>query len=1089
MSSHLFSIAVLLYLVLVRPLAAEESVEAVADALVPIGKMSVGERDWPQWGGSSHRNNTPEGKNIPHHWNVASGENVLWKMPLGSQTHGTPAVANGTIFIGTNNANGYVKRYPSEVDLGALIAFEEKTGKFLWQASSPKLLTGRVNDSSLMGVWSTPYCERDRLWYVTNRGEVVCLDLEGFRDNENDGPFTQEGNESKDEDDIVWTFDMMAELGVSQHNRSSCSITGLGDRLFVITGNGVGEAHNHVAVPDAPSFLCLDKNTGKVLWSDNSPGLNILHGQWSSPCVFRAKGRDQVVMCGGDGWIYSFDPAGDGEGRARLLWKFDGNPKDSHYRPRGKGTRNPIIATPVFHNDLVYVGLGDDPEYGESGGHLYCIDPTKDGDVSQELAVDAEGQSVAPRRLQAIDPSRGEKAISNPHSALVWHYTAVDRNQNGKLEFEETMHRTISSVAIKNDLLIVADFSGLVHCLDAKRVEEGKPVVHWVHDMFSTIWSSPLIVDDKIYVGDEDGDVIVLELSKSRNVIAENNLAQPIFATPIVANDTLFIANRNTLFALKSGTISEPDESTAAVDSRQQVAVFQADGFPPVKKPVEEVEKSLRGDDEPLNKAAEPRKNTAEVTPNSLLEATSPPVPTDRIQSQDVLVIETKEGLSGYSMSLGKWDRVVVGFPKDGRSRLERTIVHNTFAAAIIDDQLFGFSSKVGRWGKMKIPPEYVGKVQPVVGPNLASIKIGDRTYALSPITAEWTSSDEAASSEGRLPQVDLRGAENKLRLALDTSEARRLADEILKYETRAVKLAEQIREFNKGTPVRDKDAAKIVDLRRELDVVLGKALDLKTQVEQLRVKELQARLSRMEQQIGRRQAQRAQIIKRRADELIEGDETKWGDEPTSRPTESFTAGSIPQPGTYQPQPVPAPPQVMTATVEKGTLDSSSRPANPGQKLNIPPEDSNKTVQPQKEVSTTVVANQKRQNEFFVMDEDGSNLRSLFRFGQHPMIGSPSVSPNGEWLAFDDVTTKPGTEQIYVMRLDGGEPRRICSGMMPTWSSDNRFLICTRREPRYGIWRVDTLTEERKFLRMGSGAQMSPDGKRLIFVSGDFMDE
>ena len=66
MSSHLFSIAVLLYLVLVRPLAAEESVEAVADALVPIGKMSVGERDWPQWGGSSHRNNTPEGKNIPH---------------------------------------------------------------------------------------------------------------------------------------------------------------------------------------------------------------------------------------------------------------------------------------------------------------------------------------------------------------------------------------------------------------------------------------------------------------------------------------------------------------------------------------------------------------------------------------------------------------------------------------------------------------------------------------------------------------------------------------------------------------------------------------------------------------------------------------------------------------------------------------------------------------------------------------------------------------------------------------------------------------------------------------------------------------
>ena len=34
----------------------------------------------------------------------------------------------------------------------------------------------------------------------------------------------------------------------------------------------------------------------------------------------------------------------------------------------------------------VYVGVGEDPEHGEGVGHLWCIDPTKRGDVSAELA-------------------------------------------------------------------------------------------------------------------------------------------------------------------------------------------------------------------------------------------------------------------------------------------------------------------------------------------------------------------------------------------------------------------------------------------------------------------------------------------------------------------------------------------------------------------------------------------------------------------------------------------------------------------------------------------------------------------------------
>ena len=269
-----------------------------------IGKMKVGPKDWPQWGGSYSRNNTPDGKNIPVTWDVSTGVNVVWSMPLGSETYGNPVVANGKVYIGTNNGNGYLKRYPSSVDLGCLVCFDEKTGKFLWQHSSEKLSTGRVNDWPHQGICCSPYIEGERAWYVSSRGLVVCLDTEGFYDGENDSPTVDEKVQDKDEADVVWVLDMMKDLKVSQHNMCSCSVTCVGDLLFVNTSNGVDEGHVTIPEEKAPSFVCINRNSGEVLWTDNSPGANVLHGQWSSPAYGEFGGVAQVLFGAGDdfGW-------------------------------------------------------------------------------------------------------------------------------------------------------------------------------------------------------------------------------------------------------------------------------------------------------------------------------------------------------------------------------------------------------------------------------------------------------------------------------------------------------------------------------------------------------------------------------------------------------------------------------------------------------------------------------------------------------------------------------------------------------------------------------------------------------------------
>ena len=406
-----------------------------------------------------------------------------------------------------------------------------------------------MNDWPNQGICCSPLVDGDRLWYVTSRGEVACLDAQGFRDGENDGSFQDEKVVADEEADILWSVNMMSQLKVSQHNMCSCSVTCAGDLLFVNTSNGVDEGHVTLPEENAPSFICLNRNTGELLWTDNMPGANVLHGQWSSPTYAVLGDVPQVLFGGGDGYLYSFAAEGEG-GKSKLLWKFDCNPKDSIYLLGGRATRNHIIATPVVHEGLVYVAVGEDPEHGEGNGHLWCIDPTKRGDVSPTLVYNSKdpAQPIAHKRLQALVEKDGDFERDNPNSAAIWHYVG-----NNPEEFETTMHRTCGTVAIKNDLLFVADFSGVFHCLDVKT---GK--AHWTYDMFAASWASPLIVEDRVYIGDEDGDIAIFKLSSEMEQIGEINMGSAVYTTPIVANDTLFIANRNRIFAIQEGAQSEP---------------------------------------------------------------------------------------------------------------------------------------------------------------------------------------------------------------------------------------------------------------------------------------------------------------------------------------------------------------------------------------------------------------------------------------------------------------------------------------------------------------------------------------------------
>ncbi len=453
------------------------------------------------FGNTPSRNMVSGAKNLPADWDLASGKNVKWSQPLGSQSYGGPVVAGGKIYVGTNNEG---RRNPKiEGDRGNMMAFDAETGKFLWQSAHDKLPAGRVHDWPLQGVCSGPYVEGDRLYYVSNRAEVICADSEGFRDGENDGPFTAETMSSEIDEDVIWKLDMIGELDVFPHNLAAGNPLIVGDLLFTVTGNGVDEGHINIPATRAPSFIAVNKKTGKLVWESALPGESILHGSWSNPSYGVIGGKPQVVFPGGDGWLYSLEPK-----TGNLIWKFDLNPKESVWELGGMGTRNNIISTPVIYKDRVYIGVGQDPEHGEGPGNFWVIDATMTGDVTGK--------------------------------ATVWHRGGKD------------FHRTLSTAAIADGLVYVADLSGFLYCLDAETGQH-----YWTYDTFAAVWGSAFVADGKVYLGDEDGDVVVLRAGKGKDgkpeVLAEPNLGAAVYTTPVAVDGTLFIASRNTLYALAEG--------------------------------------------------------------------------------------------------------------------------------------------------------------------------------------------------------------------------------------------------------------------------------------------------------------------------------------------------------------------------------------------------------------------------------------------------------------------------------------------------------------------------------------------------------
>lgn len=483
-----------------------------------VGALPALAADQPQVGERFTHNPVSSETQLPDTVDAATGKGIKWTVSLGSQSYSTPVVAGGRIFVGTNNDTPRDPRHKG--DRGVFLCLDEKSGKLLWQLVVPKIGGDPYLDWPRVGIASPACVEGERVYLLTNRAEVVCLDVNGMA-NGNDGPFTDEARHQTPngaelipvgptDADILWLTDLRTDAGIWPHDAAFGSPLLHGDFLYINSNNGVDNTHKVIRRPDAPSLVVLDKKTGRLVAKDDEHiGPRIFHNTYSSPSLGTVNGRTLVGFGGGDGVLYAFEsltemPPPGTVVNLKRVWKFDPDPsapkQEIHtYLSNREVSPSTIVAPPVFLGERIYLTVSGDLWWGKNQAWLKCV------------AADQTGDTTA--------------------TATLWSYP---------------LKQSVSTPAVAGALTFIADTGNkTLNCVETATGRE-----LWTHRLTGEIWSSPLVADGKVYLGTRRGTFYIFAANRDKKLLCETTLDAPISAPLAAANGVVYVATDETLYAL-----------------------------------------------------------------------------------------------------------------------------------------------------------------------------------------------------------------------------------------------------------------------------------------------------------------------------------------------------------------------------------------------------------------------------------------------------------------------------------------------------------------------------------------------------------
>ncbi|NLF71464.1 MAG: PQQ-binding-like beta-propeller repeat protein [Candidatus Anammoximicrobium sp.] len=598
--------------------------------LLAAGAGPLCGQDWPEWCGQPSRNMAAAGNQRLPEWadcgvknesgqiDLGSTRNVKWVVKLGHLTTGSPVVSGGKVIVGTTW---------KDAKEACFLCLDEETGNLLGTFLCPKPPRDNLERWAIS---STPTIDGDRLYFVSPHQEVICIDLTRLlaasrpREGDAEPPTTTAERDALQQaslKSILWRYDLLEKLQAYYHHTASSSVLVHGDYVYVCTGNGRSWVPGRIPFsPLTPSLVAFHKRTGQLVARDDEQiGEQLYRGQYSSPALGVVNGQAQILLATGNGrcqafqavdpsvpvapdrWmttslrgpiVYYIDVENQDTGglsaaeyarsvnllaglpkpalplefrfswrvpattpvdtipTARVpdvpllkkIWSVDCIPpayKRACFYPRqikgdGRGHPCDIIGTPVFCRNRVYVAIGGDTNHGgrDALGNLVCIDATLTGDITE----------------------------------------------TGKLWSYEALNQSVSTVAVADDLVFVADNSYKVHCLDA---DTG--FCHWTYSTRkgATCFSSPVVADGKLFLS----KAILSAARQFELHPGIRNDRETVYSSHCVANGVLFAVLGDRLWAICDKAGQDAKSPAAPAAAGPPVAVKRAADSPAAPQP------------------------------------------------------------------------------------------------------------------------------------------------------------------------------------------------------------------------------------------------------------------------------------------------------------------------------------------------------------------------------------------------------------------------------------------------------------------------------------------------------------------------
>src|SRR5262245_1660065 len=442
---------------------------------------------------------------------------VLWKTEL-TLGHGSPCVWGDRIFVtGFNSATNQLE----------VIAINRKDGNIAWRETIPAKEVEKVHAVSSPAT-STPVTDGEQVYVYSGSYGILAYDWNGR---------------------LAWDYPM----GVSKSPYGSGTSPVLAGNLVLVTRD----------YPPDPFLLALRKKDGKVAWKADLVKSSQLGPQTahSTPLIW----KDQIVL-NRPGEVSAYAPADGGR-----LWWFQTASAGTSTLSAGDGVlyvnafsmmADPagFVKLPPFSEALEKFDLNKDGKLSEAeapanelhflkrvgvpdnvpGAHFHIkqffrfIDANKDGfiDEAEYNAVRQFGKFPGAHVATGLLSIRPDGKHALPSTAVQWSEPRSVAEVTAPLEYRGRVY--------------VITAGGIVTCVDAKT---GKLIYRGRVNAPGAYFASPVAAGGKVFVASAEGVVTVLGGGETLEILANNDLGEPVYGTPAPVGSAIYVRSSGHLWA------------------------------------------------------------------------------------------------------------------------------------------------------------------------------------------------------------------------------------------------------------------------------------------------------------------------------------------------------------------------------------------------------------------------------------------------------------------------------------------------------------------------------------------------------------